>query len=137
MAVVYLVSMATTSMGITPYKYFESSSTPLTMKYMVQIENEMAGTSMEPLAAHENTSGSEIYIKHALKLCISLKRCFSSKYNPMTPKINIIASNIIITLLDMNPARKIREVKNGISGGIELMVVPPLPAPEYCRATLR
>lgn len=56
----YLVNMATANIGITKYKYFESCSIPLTMKYMVQIENEMAGTSMEPLAAHENISGSEI-----------------------------------------------------------------------------
>lgn len=55
----------------------------------------------------------------------------------MTPKMKIMASNMIITLLEMNPILKIREVKNGISGGMELMVIPPLLAPEYCRATLR
>lgn len=49
----------------------------------------------------------------------------------MTPKTNIIASNMIITLLEMNPVLKIREVKNGINGGMEFMVAFPLLAPEY------
>ena len=84
---------------------------------MAHMEKETPGRSMPPAAAHDITNGNDMNIKLPVKLWIPLNRWFNSKYNPITPVINSILSRMKIALMDIYPALKKSDVKNGITGG--------------------
>lgn len=86
------------------------------MKKSAQIENEIPGMSVQPLTAHERTTGNEMKIKLPVKLPIALNRSFKRKKSPMTPIVNITALTMKIAFIETYPILKKREVKNGSRG---------------------